>query len=81
MSEISVLALEVRCAFLPWRDLMALGKSKKGASKADGFINVRVSRETRAGLHILKVAMGVAGQEEVIERLVRIGLAISIASR
>lgn len=60
---------------------MAAGKAKKSTSKADGFINVRVSRETRAGLHILKEAMGVAGQEEVIERLVRIGLAISIVSR
>ena len=56
-------------------------KSAATGSKADGFINVRVSRSTRAGLHLLKEAMGVAGQEEVIERLVRIGLAINIASR
>ena len=56
-------------------------KSKTSGSKADGFINVRVSRSTRAGLHLLKEAMGAAGQEEVIERLVRIGLAITIASR
>lgn len=60
---------------------MASRKTRKAASKPDGFINVRVSRETRAGLHILKEAMGAAGQEEVIERLVRIGIAINIASR
>jgi hypothetical protein len=60
---------------------MASGRAKRPTNKADGFINVRVSRETRAGLHMLKEAMGVAGQEEVIARLVRIGLAISIASR
>ncbi len=50
-------------------------------SKADGFINVAVSRSTRSGLHLLKDAMGVQGQAEVIERLVTIGIAIYIASR
>lgn len=49
--------------------------------KADGFINVAVSRSTRSGLHLLKDAMGVQGQAEVIERLVTIGIAIYIASR
>jgi hypothetical protein len=51
------------------------------ADRADGFINVAVSRTTRQGLHLLKDAMGVQGQAEVIERLVAIGLAIHIASR
>jgi hypothetical protein len=51
------------------------------ADRADGFINVAVSRATRQGLHLLKDAMGVQGQAEVIERLVAIGLAIHIASR
>lgn len=46
-----------------------------------GFINVTVSPETRAGLHLLKSAMGVAGQAEVIEKLVTIGLAIHLATR
>ena len=55
-------------------------KSKKDA-KADGFINVAVTRETRQGLHLLKEAMGVQGQAEVIERLVTIGIAIYIAAR
>jgi hypothetical protein len=49
--------------------------------KADGFINVAVSRSTRSGLHLLKDAMGVQGQAEVIERLVTIGIAIYIAAR
>lgn len=55
------------------------GTSK--ADRADGFINVAVTRTTRQGLHLLKDAMGVQGQAEVIERLVAIGLAIHIASR
>lgn len=50
-------------------------------AKADGFINVAVSRSTRSGLHLLKDAMGVQGQAEVIERLVTIGIAIYIAAR
>jgi hypothetical protein len=58
----------------------AAKKSRKVA-KADGFINVAVSRSTRQGLHLLKEAMDVQGQAEVIERLVTIGLAIYIASR
>jgi hypothetical protein len=48
---------------------------------ADGFINVAVTRATRQGLHLLKDAMGVQGQAEVIERLVAIGLAIHIVAR
>jgi hypothetical protein len=57
--------------------------TKKGAttSKPDGFINVPVSRTTRTGLHLLKDAMGVQGQAEVIEKLVAIGIAIHFASR
>jgi hypothetical protein len=56
----------------------AAKKSRKVA-KADGFINVAVSRSTRQGLHLLKEAMDVQGQAEVIERLVTIGIAIYIA--
>lgn len=55
-------------------------KTKKDV-KSDGYINVAVSRPTRQGLHLLKDAMGVQGQAEVIERLVVIGLAIYLASR
>jgi hypothetical protein len=58
----------------------AAKKSRKVA-KADGFINVAVSRSTRQGLHLLKEAMDVQGQAEVIERLVMIGIAIYIAGR
>lgn len=53
----------------------------KKETKADGFINVAVSRSTRSGLHLLKDAMNVQGQAEVIERLVTIGIAIYIAAR
>ena len=56
-------------------------KKSKAVSKPDGFINVAVSKTTRSGLHLLKDAMGVQGQAEVIERLVVIGLAIYLASR
>jgi hypothetical protein len=45
------------------------------------FINVEVSDETLAGLHLLKAAMGTAGQAEVIEKLVAIGVAIHLATR
>jgi len=47
----------------------------------DGFINVSVTRETRAGLHYLKEAMRVDGQAEVIAKLVAIGVAIHSAVR
>ena len=68
---------------------MATKKTKKAVKQArasrpaspDGFINVAVSRSTRQGLHLLKDAMGVQGQAEVIERLVTIGIAIYIAAR
>jgi hypothetical protein len=56
-------------------------KKAKSITKPDGFINVAVSKTTRSGLHLLKDAMGVQGQAEVIERLVVIGLAIYLASR
>jgi len=56
-------------------------KKSKRAAKADGYINVAVSRSTRQGLHLLKEAMDVQGQAEVIERLVTIGIAIYIAAR
>jgi len=54
---------------------------KKASRSARNFINVAVSRETRAGLHLLKEAMQVPSQAEVIEKLVAIGLAIHVASR
>jgi len=56
-------------------------KKSNRAAKADGYINVAVSRSTRQGLHLLKEAMDVQGQAEVIERLVTIGIAIYIAAR
>jgi hypothetical protein len=67
----------------------AAKKTKRAAKKTqvsrpatpDGFINVAVSRSTRQGLHLLKDAMNVQGQAEVIERLVTIGIAIYIAAR
>jgi lysophospholipid acyltransferase (LPLAT)-like uncharacterized protein len=67
-------------------DDMARGKKILGAaltrgSTPDGFINVPVSRATREGLHVLKEAMDVASQADVIEKLVAIGMAISQASQ
>jgi hypothetical protein len=56
-------------------------RPKKQSKDARSFINVAVSKETRAGLHLLKEAMGVPGQAEVIEKLVAIGIAIHIATR
>ena len=56
-------------------------KKVKSITKPDGFINVAVSKTTRSGLNLLKDAMNVQGQAEVIERLVVIGLAIYLASR
>lgn len=49
-------------------------------STPDGFINVPVSRATRAGLHELKESMGAASQAEVIEKAVAILLAIQRAA-
>ena len=49
--------------------------------EADGFINVPVTRETRQGLHELKDAMQVSTQAEVIEKAVKILLAIQKAAR
>jgi hypothetical protein len=51
------------------------------ASTPDGFINVPVTKPTRDGLHKLKESMDVASQAEVIEKLVRIGLAIEEATK
>ena len=56
-------------------------RAKKKSNASRSFINVAVSGETRAGLHLLKEAMGVPGQAEVIEKLVAIGLAIHLATR
>jgi hypothetical protein len=53
----------------------------KAGSTPDGFINVPVTRATREGLHVLKDAMDVSSQAEVIEKLVAIGLAIQAVSR
>jgi hypothetical protein len=54
-------------------------KSAAPGSTPDGFINVPVTKATREGLHTLKDAMNVASQAEVIEKLVKIGLAIDQA--
>jgi hypothetical protein len=56
-------------------------KRSKPVRRPDGFINVPVTKSTRAGLHLLKESMGVPGQAEVIEKLVAIGIAIHLASR
>ena len=54
---------------------------RKPGKDARNFINVAVSKETRAGLHLLKEAMGAPGQAEVIAKLVTIGVAIHFATR
>lgn len=54
---------------------------KSSDSQPDGFINVPVSRATRAGLHELKETMGAASQAEVIEKAVQILLAIQKVAR
>lgn len=51
-------------------------KSTVLKSPPDGFINVPVTKQTREGLHTLKVAMNASGQGEVIEKLVAIAMAI-----
>jgi hypothetical protein len=56
-------------------------RTKQTSKDARNFINVAVTKETRAGLHLLKEAMGVPGQAEVIEKLVAIGIAIHLATR
>lgn len=60
---------------------MARKTARKPSNRRQGFINVPVSRETRAGLHLLKESMEVPGQAEVIEILVRIGVAINLAAK
>ena len=54
---------------------------KSSDNQPDGFINVPVSRATRAGLHELKETMGAASQAEVIEKAVQILLAIQKIAR
>lgn len=54
-------------------------KASKTSKKI--FMNVPISPATRDGLHLLKDAMGVSSQAEVIEKLVAIGVAISQASK
>lgn len=56
-------------------------RAKKQLRPSRNFINVAVSKETRAGLHLLKEAMGVQGQAEVVEKLVALGLAFHLATR
>ncbi|NEX63444.1 hypothetical protein [Noviherbaspirillum galbum] len=56
-------------------------KNAMPASTPDGFINVAVSKSTRQGLHHLKESMGAASQAEVVERLVRMALAIEKAAK
>jgi len=58
-----------------------VARAKMKSKESRSFINVAVSDETRAGLHLLKDAMEVAGQAGVIEKLVVIGLAIHLATR
>jgi len=53
----------------------------KPTAVPNGFINVPVSNVTRDGLYLLKDAMGVNSQAEVIEKLVAIGVAIHHATR
>jgi len=60
---------------------ICMPRPKKQSEDARNFINVAVSKETRAALHLLKEAMGVSGQAEVIEKLVTIGAAIHLATR
>jgi len=60
---------------------MKKDRGTRPANTADGFINVPVSKATRQGLHQLKVSMNASGQEEVIEKLVAIALAIEKAAR
>lgn len=55
--------------------------AKKRPRAARHFINVAVTKETLAGLHLLKESMAVSGQAEVVEKLVTIGLAIYLAGR
>lgn len=55
-------------------------KSKQG-SRPDGHINIPVSKETRDGLHLLKEAMGVSSQAEVVAKLVKMGTAIHHANQ
>lgn len=45
------------------------------------FINVPVTNETATGLTHLKEAMGASSQGEVIEKMVRICLAIETAAK
>jgi len=56
-------------------------QATKPKAVPDGFINVPVSNVTRDGLYLLKNAMGVSSQAEVIEKLVAIGVAIHHATR
>ncbi len=41
-----------------------------------GFINMPVTKETREGIHELKLLMGASSQAEVIAKLVAMGIAI-----
>lgn len=60
---------------------MPKSKTILNKTESDGFINVPVTRATRAGLHELKESMQVSSQAEVIEKAVAILLAIQKASR
>lgn len=60
---------------------MSRQSQKSSDNQPDGFINVPVSRATRAGLHELKETMGAASQAEVIEKAVQILLAIQKIAR
>lgn len=63
------------------RKIMARTKAtpRAAAKSSKIFMNVPISPETRNGLHVLKDAMAVDSQAEVIEKLVKMGLALQSA--
>ena len=56
-------------------------KITKPTMAPNKFINVPVSNVTRDGLHLLKERIGGSSQDEVIEKLVAIDVAIHYATR
>ena len=62
------------------KEMRSKRRTAQSASSQHGFINVIVTKETREGLNLLKNAMGVRSQAEVIRKLVAIGVAIHQAN-
>lgn len=60
---------------------MRRSEKRTQGSRPDGFINIPVTKETRDGLHLLKEAMGVSSQAEVVAKLVKLGTAIHHATQ